>query len=86
VILLYSITFSPVAKKQFDKLEPSIQERITNSLERIRINPKSYLTKLVGDEGYKFRVGDHRLIIDLEHKNLLIIIIKVGHRKNVYES
>ncbi len=82
---MYNIIFSPVAKKQFDKLDSSVKERIANSLDRIKINPKSYLTKLVGDDGYKFRVGDYRLIIDLEQKNLLIIVIKVGHRKNIYD-
>ncbi|MBU0627589.1 MAG: type II toxin-antitoxin system RelE/ParE family toxin [Nanoarchaeota archaeon] len=82
---MYSVLFSDKSKKQFEKLEKPIQNRIVNSLERIRIRPESYITKLVGDPGYKFRVGDYRLILDLNKGNLIILVIKVGHRKNVYQ-
>lgn len=81
---MYEIIFSDKAKKQLEKLEKFIRERIIKALERIRIRPESYITKLVGDPGYKFRVGDYRLILDINKNILQIIIIKVGHRKNIY--
>jgi len=86
VILLYEIVFSQKAKKQLFKLERSIQERIISVLERIRIRPQSYITKLVGDPGYKLRVGDYRVIMDIDKGNLLVLVIKIGHRKNIYEK
>jgi mRNA interferase RelE/StbE len=86
VVLLYEIVFSQKAKKQLFKLERSIQERIISALERIRIRPKSYITKLIGDPGYKLRVGDYRIIMDIDKDKLLILVIKVGHRKNIYEK
>jgi len=86
VILLYEIVFSQKAKKQLFKLEKSIQERIISALERIRIRPQSYITKLVGDPGYKLRVGDYRLIMDIDKGKLLVLVIKIGHRKNIYEK
>jgi len=86
VILLYEIVFSQKAKKQLFKLERSIQERIISALERIRIRPQSYITKLVGDPGYKLRVGDYRLIMDIDKGKLLVLVIKIGHRKNIYEK
>lgn len=82
---MYEIIFSDNARKQFLKLEKSLQERIANSLERIKIRPEAYVTKLAGDIGYKFRVGDYRLIMDVDKGKLLILIIKVCHRKNVYD-
>ncbi|MBU0930231.1 MAG: type II toxin-antitoxin system RelE/ParE family toxin [Nanoarchaeota archaeon] len=82
---MYEIIFSDKAKKQLEKLERSVQERIIKALERIRIRPDSYISKLVGDPGYKFRVGDYRLIIDVNKERLQILVIKVGHRKNVYD-
>jgi len=82
---MYDIIFSDKAKRQLDKLERPIQERIIKALERIRIRPESYITKLVGDPGYKFRVGDYRLILDVDKGILQILVIKVGHRKNVYD-
>jgi mRNA interferase RelE/StbE len=82
--LVYELLFSDTAKKQLEKLERSVQERIINALERIRIRPEAYITKLVGDPAYKFRVGDYRVLMDLYKEKLLILIIKVGHRRNIY--
>lgn len=84
MIFLYEIIFSIKAKKQLLKLERNIQERIISSLERIRIRPETFITKLVGDKGYKLRVGDYRVIMDIDDNNLIILVIKVGHRKNIY--
>jgi len=63
-----------------------MQERIISALERIRIRPETYVTKLVGDPGYKLRVGDYRVIMDIDKGNLLILVIKVGYRRNIYEK
>lgn len=86
MILVYKIIFSQKAKKQLFKLEKVMQERIISALERIRIRPETYITKLVGDPGYKLRVGDYRVIMDIDKDNLLILVIKVGHRRNIYEK
>ncbi|MDG6224624.1 MAG: type II toxin-antitoxin system RelE/ParE family toxin [Candidatus Thermoplasmatota archaeon] len=83
--MTYQIIFSDRAFKQLKKLDRNTQERIISSLERIRIRPEHFITKLVGDPGYKLRVGDHRIILDLDNHMLLILIIKVGHRKNIYD-
>ena len=83
---MYEIIFSNKAKKQLFKLEKNIQKRIIIVLERIRIRPESYITKLVGDPGYKLRVGDYRIIMDIDNNDLLILVIKVGHRKEIYKN
>jgi len=82
---LYEIIFSQKAKKQLFRLEKNIQERIITALERIRIRPEVYITKLVGDPGYKLRIGNYRVIMDINNNNLLILVIKVGHRKDIYK-
>ena len=81
---MYSVAFTEVAEKQFKKLPKQIQDRIVTSLERIRIRPEAFIEKLVGIPGYKLRVGDYRVILDLENDKLFILVIKVGHRRNVY--
>ena len=83
---MYEIIFSNKAKKQLFKLEKNIQERIITALERIRIRPESYIKKLVGDPGYKLRVGDYRVIMDIDNNNLLILVIKVGHRRDIHKK
>ena len=83
---MYTIIISDSALKQLGKLEKSVQERILNALERIRVRPESFTTKLVGEQGYKFRVGDYRVIMDIEKNRLNILILKMGHRKGIYKD
>ena len=82
---MYEIIFSDTASKQFKKLEQKIQQRIFNALDRIKIRPEAYLIKLVGQDLYKFRVGEYRLLMDLFQDKLVILVVKVGHRRNVYK-
>lgn len=82
---MYELIYSPSALKQLGKLENNIKERILNSLERLRIRPESCdIKKLVGMKGYRIRVGDYRIIFDMEKQKLLILVLKIGHRKNIY--
>jgi mRNA interferase RelE/StbE len=83
--MTYDVIFSDKALKKLKKMEKNVQERIIAALERIRIRPEQYVTKLVGDPGYKMRVGDYRLIMDIDNRRLRILVLKVGHRKNVYD-
>jgi mRNA interferase RelE/StbE len=82
----YEITFTDTSRRQFRKLDKDVQERIINSLERIRIRPESYVKKLVGDPGYRLRVGDYRVILDIYKSELIILVIKIGHRKHIYKN
>jgi mRNA interferase RelE/StbE len=84
--MTYDIIFSDKALRQIKKLEKKIQERIIAVLERIRVRPEAYVTKLVGDPGYKLRVGDYRIIMDIENNKLKILVLKVGQRKNIYDK
>ena len=86
MIFLYEVIFSKKAKKQLSKLEKDIRERIVSALERIRIRPEAYVKKLVGDPGYRLRVGDYRIILDIQKDKLIILVIKIGHRKGIYKK
>lgn len=82
---MYELIYSPSALKQLKKLEHNIKERIIVALERLRIRPESCdIKKLVGMQGYRFRVGDYRIIFDMEKDKLAILILQIGHRKNIY--
>ena len=82
----YEIIFTDTSQKQFKKLEKDAQERIIKALERIRIRPEVHVKKLVGDPGYRLRVGEYRVIIDIKKDKLIILVIKIGHRKNIYKK
>ena len=84
--MTYHVIFSDLALKQLRKLDREIGQRIISALERIRIRPDAYVKKLVGDEGYRIRVGNYRVILDLDKEKLIILVLRIGHRRNVYDS
>ncbi|NTV23811.1 MAG: type II toxin-antitoxin system RelE/ParE family toxin [Nanoarchaeota archaeon] len=83
--MTYEIVIAEKALKQIEKLEKPIQEQIFSSLEKIRIRPESFVKKLVGMPGYRLRVVDYRIILDIDKGKLYILVVKVGHRKDVYD-
>lgn len=78
--------FSDLALKQLRKLDREMRQRIIATIERIRIRPDTFIRKLVGDEGYRLRVGNYRVILDIDKEQLIILILRIGHRRNVYEQ
>ena len=82
---MYKIIISDKAKKQLSQLPKEIEDRIGNVLNRIVINPFHYVKKLVGIPYYRLRVGDYRIILDIKQDKLIIYVIELGHRKNIYK-
>jgi len=72
--------------QEIENLRSDFRMGREEKLERIRIRPESYVTKLVGDSGYKLRVGDYRVIMDINKGKLSILVIKIGHRRNIYNQ
>ena len=83
---MYSVEFSKIAEKQFYKLEKNVQIRITSALERCRVRPYAHVKKLVGNPYFSLRTGDYRVILDIKENKLIIFVIEVGHRKNIYQK
>ncbi len=84
--MTYQVVFTPKAEMQLKKLDRQIQDRIIKVLERIRIRPEQFLERLVGEPGYKLRVGDYKVMLDMDNDKLVILVLKVGHRKNIYKN
>lgn len=82
---MYSLEFTHKAEKQFIRLEREIQQRIAAALERTKARPHVYFGRLVGEKLYRLRVGDYRVLADIEEGRLVILVIEVGHRKNIYD-
>jgi len=82
---MYEIIVSDKAKKQLSKLSQDIRDRIGIALERIRIRPQHFVLRLVGSPYYRLRVGDYRVILDIINEKLVIMIVEMGHRKNIYD-
>ncbi len=83
--MTYEIVLSKKAFNQLKKLDKTAQKRIFKALERIRIRPEEYVQKLVGSSEFRLRVGDYRLILDIDKEKIQILVLKIGHRKNIYD-
>ncbi|MEM8642922.1 MAG: type II toxin-antitoxin system RelE/ParE family toxin [Cyanobacteria bacterium P01_G01_bin.54] len=82
----YRIKFIKSAKKELVKLPKDIQKRIAAKLNSLSQNPYSSDTKKLknGGDRFRVRVGDYRIIYKIENDQLVILIVKVGHRRDIY--
>ena len=83
---MYKLTYSKTAEKQLSKLERTTKERIVIALERSLRNPFSQTKKMVGNQYFRLRVGDYRIIMRIWQNELRILVVEIGHRKNIYDS
>jgi mRNA interferase RelE/StbE len=81
----YHIEFSPVARKTFLKLPRQLQQRILQKINILTTNPRpADCKKLQNSENYRIRIGEWRIIYRVEDNILLITLLKIGHRREVY--
>lgn len=90
--MAWNIELDAAAEKELDKLDPQIARRILAFLHgRVAMldDPRSIGEALKGSklgDFWKYRVGDHRIIANIEDGNLRIMVIKIGNRKEVYRE
>ncbi|MFI5088454.1 MAG: type II toxin-antitoxin system RelE/ParE family toxin [Terriglobales bacterium] len=81
----YSIEFVPSARRALAKLPLLMRKRIQVAIDDLADNPlPPGVKKLQGEDGYRIRVGDYRVIYEVEHVRLTILVIRIGHRREVY--
>jgi mRNA interferase RelE/StbE len=82
----YSVEFSQAAARTLRKLEPPIRARIVAALGLLRDIPRPPAARaLVGRPGtLQVRVGDCRIVYSVEDGRLLVLVLAIGHRKDVY--
>lgn len=81
----YNLVYTRRAEKDIKKLDSSIKSRIGNALLKLQDNPLLYSEKLSDPAlgTYKFRIGDYRVIFDIEGTD--VVILRVGHRREIYK-
>jgi len=81
----FQIIWSDSAANELKKLDRSVSKRIFKKVSELCENPYHLdVIKMVGDPYFRLRVGHYRVIFDIQNDLLRILIIKVGHRKNIY--
>ena len=86
--MAYSIAFGKAAKRQFDKLPRPARQRLGDAIAELASDPRrTGVVKLSGEDGlYRVRGGDFRAIYQIQDERLLILVVKVGHRREVYRE
>ena len=85
--MTYRILYTEEAGRQLAKLEKAVKERVGRTIVRLSEHPElgKRLTGLLNDR-WSYRVGDWRILYKVKKNELLILVLTVGHRSDVYES
>lgn len=82
----YTIRLSPAAQKALDRLPDDTRRRVIRRLQSLEEAPRPFgVEKLTGPEDlYRVRVGDWRIVYAIRDRELVVIVIRIGHRREVY--
>ena len=87
---MYKVEFSKQAVKDLKKLDKSVSTVIVSWIDKNLVNcesPRFIGKSLKGNLSsfWRYRIGDYRILVKIEDKKLIIIVITIGHRKEVYK-
>ena len=82
----YAVEFTTAAAKEVRKLDPVVRRRILDRLRALELEPRpAGVRKLTGfDDAWRIRIGDYRVLYEIEHATVLITVFRVAHRSAVY--
>ncbi len=90
--MAWTVEFDAAAAKELRKLDPPVARRIVAFLrERVAPadNPRAIGEALRGDalgENWKYRLGDYRIVVRIVDRRVVVIVVRIGNRRDVYRS
>ena len=84
--MAYTVIWTEKALKNLKPLPKKTAARIVAAVEKIRDEPRDHMQQLRGSPYFKLRVGGYRVILDIRKKVLIVYVVKVGKRENVYNN
>lgn len=81
----YRIELRPAAVRELGKLDPQIRHRVQGAIALLAQEPRPPGARaLPGRVGFRVRVGDYRIVYTIEDDVLLVVVVRLGHRRDVY--
>jgi len=81
----YRLLIKPSAAKELEALPLKDRRRIASKIQQLAFKPRPTGTeKLSGQEKYRLRQGDYRVLYSVDDAQLAVVIVKIGHRRHVY--
>jgi mRNA interferase RelE/StbE len=82
---MYAVELLASAAKALSRLDRSVQVRIARRIDRLAKDPRAGAFKLSGnDDVWRVRIGDYRILYRIEDDRLVVLVIRIGHRREVY--
>jgi mRNA interferase RelE/StbE len=82
---MYSLLILKIAQKELANLPVKVYQRIRTEIIELAKNPRPYgCKKLTGRDGWRIRVGDYRILYEIDDNLQKITILHIGHRKDIY--
>jgi mRNA interferase RelE/StbE len=81
----YNIIWSPKSKDDLKNINSEIVQRIIKKVTDLKLAPYHFLEKMTEVNCWKLRIGDYRVLIDINEKEKKINVLKAGHRKKIYK-
>ena len=83
----YKLLIKPSAAKELDAIPLRYRKRIVARIRKLRFDPRPQgHEKLSGQEKYRLRQGDYRVLYSIDDGESSVVIVKIGHRRDVYRS
>ena len=82
----YEIKWTETTVQFLEKMESVDAERILEKMKLVSKNPFHYIKRLKGIPLYSLRTGKYRVIMSIEREKLVILVVELGNRKNVYDD
>lgn len=86
----YRLQVAPAARRQLLGLAPEVQLRIRQTIRTLAADPRPRGATLLADRPservWRVRVGDYRVLYEIRDKELVVLVVRVGHRREVYRS
>ncbi len=84
----YEIVFSKKARRQIKKLDPDVADQIRTAIDKLAYDPRPQSSKsMKGNfkDYWRERTGNYRIMYEIRDDELLVLVVRVGHRKDIYK-
>ena len=84
--MAYKVIFKPSADKALQKFPADVQRRIVAAVDALAVEPRPHgVVKIAGDDNlWRVRVGEYRIVYEIHDGRLIVLVLRVAHRRDVY--
>ncbi|MCH7647029.1 MAG: type II toxin-antitoxin system RelE/ParE family toxin [Thaumarchaeota archaeon] len=84
--LFWTVIYAPKAEKDLEGLGEELAKKVILLMDKIALDPYRLLEKMTNSPFYKFRIGVYRGIVDIVNDKLILHLVKIKHRSQVYKK